>query len=40
MAMYEILKDNISGKIICVSDTAAEEAAASGMVKIFEFNKE
>ena len=39
-AMYEILKDNISGKIICVSDTEAEEAAANGMVKIFEFNKE
>lgn len=38
-AMYEILKCNISGEVICVSDEKADQAAAVGMVKIFEFDK-
>lgn len=38
-AMYEILSGYINGKIICVSDEAAEKAAAVGMIKIFEFEK-
>lgn len=38
-AMYEILRCNIKGEIICVSDAAAEEAATVGMVKIFEFDE-
>lgn len=38
-AMYEILSCYINGKIICVSDEAAEKAASVGMIKIFEFEK-
>lgn len=39
-AMYEILRHNIKGDIVCVPDTAADEAAAVGAIKIFEFNRE
>lgn len=39
-AMYEILRRNITGEIVCVSDGAAEKAAAVGMVKIFQCNSD
>lgn len=35
-AMYEILKRNISGEVVCTDDEAAENAAAFGMMKIFD----
>lgn len=39
-AMYEILKQNTESELISVDDTLAEQAAAIGMVKIFEYAEE
>lgn len=39
-AMYEILKQNTERKLISVDDVLAEQAAAIGMVKIFEYEEE
>lgn len=38
-AMYTLLKHNSDAKIVCVSEDAAEKAAALGMVKIFEYKE-
>lgn len=39
-AIYEILKQNSESEIICVADERAGNAAAVGMVKIFEYGEE